>query len=93
VNDPSIILADEPTGNLDTRTGNEIIDLFSQIHRERNITVIFVTHDPELAERVPRRLMIRDGLVVADERAGEVLPATQNQPPMGETYTPQEKRV
>ena len=67
VNNPSIILADEPTGNLDTRTGDEIMDLFRRLHEERNITIIFVTHDPELADQVPRRIMLRDGAVVADE--------------------------
>jgi len=68
VNNPSIILADEPTGNLDSKTGQEIVGLFRKLHEERNITVIFVTHDPELAKQVPRRIMIRDGLVVDDER-------------------------
>ena len=67
VNNPSIILADEPTGNLDTRTGDEIMDLFRRLHEERNITIIFVTHDPELSDQVPRRIMLRDGAVVADE--------------------------
>lgn len=68
VNNPSIILADEPTGNLDTRTGEEIVSIFRELHEERNITVIFVTHDPELGEQVPRRILLRDGLIVADER-------------------------
>jgi len=68
VNDPSIILADEPTGNLDTRSGEEIVSIFRRLHEERNITVIFVTHDMELASQVPRRIMLRDGLIVADER-------------------------
>jgi putative ABC transport system ATP-binding protein len=67
VNDPSIILADEPTGNLDTRTGEEILELFRRLHEENQITVIFVTHDPELGEQVPRRIMLRDGAIVADE--------------------------
>jgi putative ABC transport system ATP-binding protein len=67
VNDPSIILADEPTGNLDSKTGDEIMELFRRLHDERNITIIFVTHDPDLAQRVPRRIMLRDGVVVADE--------------------------
>ena len=67
VNDPSIILADEPTGNLDTTTGEEIMDLFRRLHEENKITIIFVTHDPELGEKVPRRIMIRDGAITTDE--------------------------
>jgi len=67
VNDPSIILADEPTGNLDTTTGEEIMELFRRLHEDNRITVIFVTHDQELGEKVPRRIMIRDGAIVADE--------------------------
>jgi putative ABC transport system ATP-binding protein len=71
VSEPSIILADEPTGNLDTRSGVEIIDIFSRLNEERGITVVFVTHDPEIAEQTRRIIHIRDGLVEWDEaRAG-----------------------
>jgi putative ABC transport system ATP-binding protein len=68
VNQPDIIMADEPTGNLDSKTGREIMALFEQLHNERNITIIFVTHDPELARQVPRRILMRDGMVVEDAR-------------------------
>ena len=64
--DPSIILADEPTGNLDTRTGAEVLDLFQRLN-DQGITVIFVTHNPETAEYSKRILTIRDGLVERDE--------------------------
>jgi putative ABC transport system ATP-binding protein len=64
VNNPSLILADEPTGNLDTRTGEEIVRLFDQLHREQGITLVMVTHSPELAERGERTIMMRDGVVV-----------------------------
>jgi putative ABC transport system ATP-binding protein len=66
VNTPSIILADEPTGNLDTRTGLEIMKLLSSFH-EHGITVIIVTHDPEIGRYARRRIMFRDGSLVRDE--------------------------
>jgi putative ABC transport system ATP-binding protein len=67
VTHPSLILADEPTGNLDTRTGAEVLELFRRLNDE-GITVIFVTHNPETAEFSKRVLHIRDGLVERDER-------------------------
>jgi putative ABC transport system ATP-binding protein len=66
VNDPALILADEPTGNLDTRTGQEIMKLLESLH-EQGITVIIVTHDPEVAQVTGRRITLRDGLVESDE--------------------------
>ena len=66
VNDPKLILADEPTGNLDTKTGGEIMKVLGSLH-ERGITVIVVTHDPEIGQAVHRRIMFRDGLVERDE--------------------------
>jgi putative ABC transport system ATP-binding protein len=68
--DPSIILADEPTGNLDTASGQEILSIFDDLNR-RGITVIFVTHDAEVAERARRIVWIRDGLIVQDDRKPE----------------------
>jgi putative ABC transport system ATP-binding protein len=65
VNRPSLVLADEPTGNLDTRTGNEILDLLREIHAEGN-TVVIVTHDPRIGGAAPRALNIRDGLIESD---------------------------
>jgi putative ABC transport system ATP-binding protein len=66
-NDPAILLADEPTGNLDTRTGEEILDLFAQLHEQRNMTVVVITHDEEVAERAGRVIRVRDGRIEADE--------------------------
>jgi len=67
--EPSIVLADEPTGNLDTASGEEILEVFEELN-ERGITLIFVTHDPEVAERAKRTVLLRDGLVVSDKSNG-----------------------
>ncbi len=67
VTEPSIILADEPTGNLDTGSGKELMEIFHRLNEERGITVVFVTHDPEIAEETRRIMRIRDGLVESDE--------------------------
>ncbi len=66
VNDPSIILADEPTGNLDTKTSMEIIGLFEEIHEQGN-TIVLVTHEAEIASHAERIVRLRDGLVESDE--------------------------
>jgi putative ABC transport system ATP-binding protein len=68
VNRPSLVLADEPTGNLDTKTGNEILALLEAVNAEGN-TVVVVTHDPGIGERAPRRLTIRDGQIETDRSA------------------------
>lgn len=67
-NDPDILLADEPTGNLDTKTGNEILGLFDRLHQERGMTVIVITHDEEVAHRARRVVRMRDGKIESDER-------------------------
>ncbi|AZH82440.1 ABC transporter ATP-binding protein [Plantibacter sp. PA-3-X8] len=67
VNNPRIIFADEPTGNLDTATGAVVEDILFSLNRESGITLIVVTHDEELAARCDRRILIRDGLLVEDE--------------------------
>lgn len=78
VNEPSVILADEPTGNLDTRSGTEVMQIFQRLNRENGITTVFVTHDPWIARHTGRVIMLRDGKIIADQRvmkplvAGEV---------------------
>ena len=71
VTQPSLLLADEPTGNLDSRTGEEIVNLFLELHRKGN-TIVLVTHEPRLAARCPRAVRIVDGLVIADGPGREV---------------------
>ena len=66
VNDPALILADEPTGNLDSRTGRGIMNLLGSLH-EKGITVVLVTHDPEVGRSMRRRIFLRDGLIERDE--------------------------
>ncbi len=66
VNNPSIILADEPTGNLDSKAGAEIMSIFKSLNRERGLTVILVTHDPTIAAQTQRTIRLRDGLIVND---------------------------
>ena len=66
VNDPKIILADEPTGNLDTRTGDEIMEVFEDLHEQGN-TIIMVTHEEYIAEHTNRIIRLRDGKVERDE--------------------------
>jgi lipoprotein-releasing system ATP-binding protein len=70
---PSILLADEPTGNLDPKTGNGIHDLFKELNETLEISIVIVTHDEVLAQKMPRRLMMNDGLLyettLGDENA------------------------
>src|SRR5438132_9293806 len=71
VNEPSIILADEPTGALDTRTSGEIMAIFQRLNRERGLTVIFVTHEPDIAYHTRRIIHLRDGLITTDEQVAD----------------------
>ncbi len=64
INEPSVIFADEPTGNLDSETGKQVEELLFKLHKERNITLVIVTHDSELARRCDRTIHIQDGRVV-----------------------------
>jgi putative ABC transport system ATP-binding protein len=71
VNRPSILLADEPTGNLDQKVGKEIISLFSRLNGEEGVTLVIVTHDHEIAAMAPRRVEIIDGSIVSDTTPGQ----------------------
>jgi putative ABC transport system ATP-binding protein len=66
VNRPSIILADEPTGNLDSRTSIEVMDIFQRLNRERGITVAIVTHEPDIAQYASRVIVFKDGRIKRD---------------------------
>ena len=77
VNDPAVILADEATGNLDTRTSFEILVLFQKLHAEGR-TIIFVTHNPEISQYSSRNIRLRDGHVIEDRVNPEILSAEEN---------------
>jgi putative ABC transport system ATP-binding protein len=68
VNEPAIILADEPTGNLDTKSGEEIMKILINLNQERQTTLVIVTHDPEIVQHTQRVIMIRDGIVVEESK-------------------------
>lgn len=67
---PSILLADEPTGNLDTKSGTEIMDIFHRLHREQGLTVVMVTHDPKVAAQAERIIYFQDGLIGQPQQRG-----------------------
>jgi putative ABC transport system ATP-binding protein len=71
ITDPAIILADEPTGNLDSKSGAEIMDLFHEMHKVQGLTIVMVTHDPDIAAQCERVIHIRDGKILSDERNGQ----------------------
>jgi len=83
VNEPDILMADEPTGNLDSKTSQELIRLFRTLNEETDITIILVTHDQDIARHARRILVLRDGLVVADtsdyQQAVQALHATEGE--------------
>jgi putative ABC transport system ATP-binding protein len=81
VNEPAIILADEPTGNLDSRSGTEVMQIFQRLNREQGITVIFVTHDPWIARHTRRVVMLADGKIVRDEPIHDPLVAGASERP------------
>lgn len=78
VNDPAVILADEATGNLDTRTSFEVLVLFQELHAAGR-TIIFVTHNPEIAQYSSRNITLRDGCITSDIRNGNILRAADAQ--------------
>lgn len=71
VNDPAIILADEPTGALDTATGHMVMDIFHRLHEESKKTILLITHNPELADQTERKLTMRDGHLFEGEAASQ----------------------
>ncbi len=77
VNDPSIILADEPTGNLDSKSGMEIMAVVQRLNEERGITTIFVTHEPQIAQHTQRIIRISDGRIVDDQPVSDSLKASE----------------
>jgi predicted ABC-type transport system involved in lysophospholipase L1 biosynthesis ATPase subunit len=78
VNDPALLLADEPTGNLDSKTGAGILELLTRLNRERGLTMVLVTHDPRVAAQAGRIVRLYDGLIESD---GE--PESAPAPPKG----------
>ena len=72
VNQPGLLLADEPTGALDSKTGDEVLDLIDQLH-DQGLTVIVVTHDPQVAQRAERVITLSDGKIISDEQNGKKL--------------------
>lgn len=76
-NDPSILLADEPTGNLDSRNGRHVLDLMVEMNRKRRATLVLVTHDHELASLADRRISLRDGRVVSDDEIRSLATETE----------------
>jgi putative ABC transport system ATP-binding protein len=73
VNKPALILADEPTGNLDTATSNEIMALFQKLNGEQGITIVLVTHETDIAEHAKRQIVFRDGMVISDQMHEQVV--------------------
>ncbi|MFO7663719.1 MAG: ABC transporter ATP-binding protein [Chloroflexota bacterium] len=84
VNEPAIILADEPTGNLDSKSGTEVMSIFQRLNREEGITILFVTHDPWIARHTRRIITLSDGVVVRDEVVSEPLVAGKSTRPSDE---------
>lgn len=69
-NNPAILLADEPTGALDSKTGRMVMDLFHKLNKEQGITIVLITHSPELASETDRIISIRDGVITSEEKGG-----------------------
>lgn len=94
VNSPSILLADEPTGNLDSRTGVEIMEIFQRLNREQRLTIMLVTHEPDIARFTRRTVLFRDGKVRRDAPVEDVAEAAQvllHMPKVGEDEDDEEE--
>jgi putative ABC transport system ATP-binding protein len=77
INDPQIILADEPTGALDSQTSVEIMAIFQRLNREKGISIVVVTHEPDISRYAQRVIYFKDGLIVNDERVAKPLDAAR----------------
>jgi len=84
VNEPAMILADEPTGNLDSRSGTEVMQIFQSLNRDKGITIVFVTHDSWIARHTQRVVILRDGKVIADRHVPQPLVAGADERPSEE---------
>ena len=80
MNDPVVILGDEPTGNLDSRTSEEVMGIFQRLNREGK-TVVIVTHEPDIAAHARRVIVLRDGMVASDEKAETFIKSAGIAPP------------
>jgi ABC-type lipoprotein export system ATPase subunit len=87
INRPPVLLADEPTGNLDSRTSGEVLEMFQHLNREEGITIVLVTHDPEVARHAQRVIRIHDG-VIRDGAAGDDEPFDDLRDPDAEPHQP-----
>ena len=83
VNDPAIIFADEPTGNLDSKSGIEVMQILQGLNRDKGITVLLVTHDPFIARHTDRIITLQDGRIVTDEPVDDPLIAGEAERPSG----------
>jgi len=86
-NEPALLLADEPTGELDSRTGDQIFDLFTDLNQHFGVTIVLVTHDPSIAARIPRVVTIRDGRIATEIFNAVTGPLTGASPTVGREYS------